>query len=77
MSDLEQDAMRYRWLRDSNYELFRSGVGEGAEPGMIDALMVCIIGGDEGVAQCPDPKEVDAVIDAAMRRWPYHAPTTH
>lgn len=74
MDDLEKDSARYRWLRDTNYELFRAGCVEEAEPGMIDAIMVCI---DEMHSSSPAPDELDAVIDAAMRKWPYHAPRTH
>lgn len=77
MSNLERDAARYRWLRDSNYELFRDELGEDAEEGMISPIMICIEGGEYGSAKVVDPHEVDAVIDAAMERWSYHAPTAH
>lgn len=77
MSDLEKDAARYRWLRDSNYELFRDELGEDAEPGMIAPLMICKEGGEYGSAIVIDRHEADVAIDAAMERWPYNAPKAH
>lgn len=77
MSNLEKDAARYRWLRDSNYELFREDIGEESEPGMIGAITMCEEGGEFGVAVVLDRHEIDTAIDAAMKKWPYNAPATH
>jgi hypothetical protein len=77
MADLEKDAKRYRWLRDSNHELFRDEIGELSEKGMISPIMMCQEGGEYGSAILLDPHEVDKAIDEAMKRWPYDAPKTH
>jgi hypothetical protein len=74
MSDLERDAMRYRWLRETNLEFFRQPAGETSEPGMIDCTMIVV---DDIFSQAVDPCEMDDAIDAAMEKWPYHAPTAH
>ena len=72
--DIEKDAARYRWLRDTNYELFRLGCDEGAEAGMIDIIMVSM---GDGHAVGPAPKDIDDIIDAAMRKWPSNASKAH
>lgn len=77
MTDLEKDAARYRWLRDSNLELFRDEIGEFSEPGMISPIMICRDGGEYGTAVCLDPHQVDKAVDEAMKRWPYNAPKAH
>ena len=70
-----KDAMRYRWLRDTNAAPFRMwGDDEcrNVEVGMIDALWVCngVESNDCTSSFSPDPMDIDAYIDAAMERWP-------
>ena len=74
MSDLERDASRYRWMRETNLEFFRQPPSETAEPGMIDCTMVVV---NELFSQAVSPLEMDEAVDVAMEKWPYHAPTTH
>ena len=66
MTDTEMDAMRYRWLRDTNNLNFR-GAEEFAETGTIDMIAKAV--GPFGYAFL-EPCEMDDAIDAAMKRWP-------
>ncbi|WP_296223188.1 hypothetical protein [Ralstonia sp. UBA689] len=60
--DTERDAMRYRWLRDTQNKPVRGG--EDHEPaGTISNLFVSE---GDGVAISPDSDELDAAVDAAM-----------
>ena len=67
MTDMEMDAMRYRWLRETQNAEFRDlMVAQGA----IDSIMVCDEAGDHGSAFSVSAHELDDAIDAAMKRWP-------
>lgn len=67
MTDMEMDAMRYRWLRETQNAEFRDlMVAQGA----IDSIMVCDEAGDHGSAFSVAAHELDDAIDAAMKRWP-------
>lgn len=67
MRDIEKDAARYRWLKNTNGMEFRDSMGEA---GAIDTIMRCDVGGEWGLATSLDPCEMDAAIDEAMERWP-------
>ena len=59
--DVERDAMRYRWLRDTQNTPVR---GQGDEPaGTICNLFVSKGG---GCAEAPSGDELDLAIDVAM-----------
>lgn len=66
MTDIEMDAIRYRWLRDTNNLPFR-GADEPAETGTID--MIAMADGPFSYTFLK-PCEMDGAIDAAMKRWP-------
>lgn len=67
MTDMEMDAMRYRWLRETQNAEFRDFM---LVQGAIDTIMVCDEAGDNGSASGIEPHELDDAIDAAMKRWP-------
>jgi hypothetical protein len=69
MKDIEKDAMRYRWLRDTNLSEFRDDM-EGPV-GSISSIMACINeptgdSGEGAVSEVIDPGFMDALIDTAM-----------
>ena len=66
MTDIEKDAMRYRWLRDTNLMPFRNPLAEGGEIGAIDALFICEQAGPYGSVSALAPDDFDAAIDAEM-----------
>lgn len=66
MNSIEQDAARYRWLRDTQNKDFR-WTEDWEDEGVIDNIMVCM---GLGTGESPKPDELDAYIDAAMQRWP-------
>ena len=67
MTDMEMDAMRYRWLRETQNAEFRDFM---RVQGAIDTIMICDEAGDNGSASGLAPHELDGAIDAAMKRWP-------
>ncbi|AGN30410.1 hypothetical protein SXAG_00129 [Synechococcus phage S-CBS4] len=67
MNDIEMDAMRYRWLRETQNAEFRDLM---VVQGAIDTITVCDEAGDYGSAYSLAPHELDDAIDAAMERWP-------
>lgn len=67
MNNIEQDAARYRWLRETQNKDFRWSE-EWDDKGVIDNIM---ISNGDGTGESPAPDELDAYIDAAMQRWPY------
>jgi hypothetical protein len=64
------DAMRYRWLRDTNSADFRGwwNFGENVCAGMIDCIMMY---DSEDSSTGLSPEEMDNAIDVAMKRWPF------
>lgn len=68
MNDIERDAARYRWLRETNCKPFRDEM-EGPL-GAVGPLMINIRQADESGAGAEAtslaPDEMDAAIDAAM-----------
>ena len=66
MTDIEKDAARYRWLRDTNNADYRNYV-ENGEIGMIDGIFVC---DGPHCATALDADQMDDAIDSAMKRWP-------
>jgi len=61
--DVIQDAMRYRWLRNTQNQRMR----DNEEAGCIQSIMVCI---DEFSAEAPNPDELDRCVDQEMAKWP-------
>lgn len=71
--DLERDAMRYRWLRDTQNKPMRGG--EDDDPaGTISNLFVSQ---GDGEAISPDSDELDAAVDAAMLAASQDVPFQH
>lgn len=66
MNDIEKDAARYRWLRDTQNMDFRWD-DEWETVGLIESIMVCH---GDGTGAAPSSKELDALIDAAMEKNP-------
>ena len=62
MSDLERDALRYRWLRDTQNTALR-GDCDNEPVGTVGNIFVCV---GEGIAESPLSDELDSAIDAAM-----------
>ena len=61
--DLVQDAMRYRWLRNTQNQRMR----DNEEAGCIQSIMVAI---GEFSAEAPNPDELDRYVDQEMAKWP-------
>lgn len=74
MSDLERDAMRYRWLREI------SGMNDRPMPGNIEVIMT-FVEEEDGVDVCfASPlsyEQMDKAIDASMMKWASDASTAH
>ena len=62
-SDTEQDAMRYRWLRNTQNQRMR----DNEDAGCIQSIMVAI---DEFSAEAPSREELDRCVDREMAKWP-------
>jgi len=61
--DIKQDAMRYRWLRNTQNQRMR----DNQEAGCIESIMVAI---DESSAAAPNCDELDRCVDLEMAKWP-------
>ena len=66
MNDIEKDAARYRWLRDTQNMDFRWD-DEWETVGLIENIMVCE---GYGTGSSPSPEELDALVEAAMEKNP-------
>lgn len=68
MNDIEKDAIRYRWLRDTNLMPFRDPLGDEGESGAIDMIFICDEGGPCGEMTAMAPEDFDAAIDKEMTK---------
>lgn len=68
MTDTEMDAMRYRWLRDTNLMPFRNPAENDGLSGAIDAIFICDEAGPYGSMTALAPDEFDAAIDAVIAK---------
>lgn len=68
MTEIEKDAMRYRWLRDTNLMPFRNPAENDGLVGAIDAIFICDEAGPYGSMTALAPDEFDAAIDVEMAK---------
>ena len=68
MTDTEMDAMRYRWLRDTNLMPFRNPAENGGLIGAIDAIFICDEAGPYGSMTALAPDKFDAAIDVEIAK---------
>ena len=66
---MKQDALRYRWLRDTQGASFRDPLNEESDDSGEGSIDCIFVGSGYGTASALDGNELDEAIDLAIEKY--------